>query len=297
MNNSTIDNVNLTVNPKKMKKNKEEKITVGSVISKIVLLFFMFYTLLPIVWLFISSLKTNAELIAKPFGLPKIPQFQNYINAFQVSGLGTLFVNSVIVSLCATVLNIMIASMASYVIARFEFKFKEGIFVAITAGILVPICSLMVPYFMVIKTLGLYDSKAALILTYSAVSLPISTFIIRGFMNTIPRELEEAGVIDGCNFYQRFYKIIFPLSRSGIVTAATFQFLYCWNEFIYAMLLTSSQSNRTMQVGIRYFSNQFTTDYTSMYAAIIISIIPSMIGYVLLQEQIISGLTNGAVKG
>lgn len=88
-----------------------------------------------------------------------------------------------------------------------------------------------------------------------------------------------------------------PLSRSGFITAATFQFLYCWNEFIYAMLLTSSQSNRTMQVGIRFFSNQFTTDYTSMYAAIVISIIPSIIGYILFQEQIISGLTAGAVKG
>ncbi len=129
------------------------------------------------------------------------------------------------------------------------------------------------------------------------MGLPLSIFIIRGFMNTIPRELEEAGVIDGCNFYQRFYKIILPLSRAGIVTAITFQFLYCWNEFIYAMLLTSSQTNRTVQVGIRFFSNQFTTDYTSMFAAITISIIPAIAGYVLFQRQIISGLTSGAVKG
>lgn len=191
----------------------------------------------------------------------------------------------------------MIASMASFVLSRFEFRFREAIFSLLVIGILVPINSLMVPYVKIINKLGIYDTRFALILAYSAISIPISTFIIRGFMKTIPVELEEAGTIDGCNFYQRFFKIVFPLSRTGIVTAATLQFLYCWNEFIYAMLLTSSQSVRTIQVGIRYFSNQFTTDYTSMYAAIVISIIPSLIGYIAFQEQIISGLTSGAVKG
>jgi len=232
-----------------------------------------------------------------PLALPKTLQFQNYKNAFEVSGLGRLFLNSIIVSITATILNVIVSSMASYSIARYDFKGKELIFTLISAGIMVPVSALMVPVFILIKNLGLYDTKLALILTYSAMGLPLSIFIIRGFMNTIPRELEEAGVIDGCNFYQIFSKIILPLSRAGIVTAITFQFLYCWNEFIYAMLLTSSQTNRTVQVGIRFFSNQFTTDYTSMFAAITISIIPAIAGYVVFQKQIISGLTSGAVKG
>lgn len=271
--------------------------TFKNAIMWIVLGFFLFYTIAPLVWLVISSLKTNGELMGAPLALPKTLQFQNYKNAFEVSGLGRLFLNSIIVSITATILNVIVSSMASYSIARYDFKGKELIFTLISAGIMVPVSALMVPVFILIKNLGLYDTKLALILTYSAMGLPLSIFIIRGFMNTIPRELEEAGVIDGCNFYQIFYKIILPLSRAGIVTAITFQFLYCWNEFIYAMLLTSSQTNRTVQVGIRFFSNQFTTDYTSMFAAITISIIPAIAGYVVFQKQIISGLTSGAVKG
>ncbi len=271
--------------------------TFKNAIMWIVLGFFLFYTIAPLVWLVISSLKTNGELMGAPLALPKTLQFQNYKNAFEVSGLGRLFLNSIIVSITATILNVIVSSMASYSIARYDFKGKELIFTLISAGIMVPVSALMVPVFILIKNLGLYDTKLALILTYSAMGLPLSIFIIRGFMNTIPKELEEAGVIDGCNFYQIFYKIILPLSRAGIVTAITFQFLYCWNEFIYAMLLTSSQTNRTVQVGIRFFSNQFTTDYTSMFAAITISIIPAIAGYVVFQKQIISGLTSGAVKG
>jgi len=271
--------------------------TFKNAIMWIVLGFFLFYTIAPLVWLVISSLKTNGELMGAPLALPKTLQFQNYKNAFEVSGLGRLFLNSIIVSITATILNVIVSSMASYSIARYDFKGKELIFTLISAGIMVPVSALMVPVFILIKNLGLYDTKLALILTYSAMGLPLSIFIIRGFMNTIPRELEEAGVIDGCNFYQIFSKIILPLSRAGIVTAITFQFLYCWNEFIYAMLLTSSQTNRTVQVGIRFFSNQFTTDYTSMFAAITISIIPAIAGYVVFQKQIISGLTSGAIKG
>jgi len=227
--------------------------TFKNAIMWIVLGFFLFYTIAPLVWLVISSLKTNGELMGAPLALPKTLQFQNYKNAFEVSGLGRLFLNSIIVSITATILNVIVSSMASYAIARYDFKGKELIFTLISA-------------FILIKNLGLYDTKLALILTYSAMGLPLSIFIIRGFMNTIPKELEEAGVIDGCNFYQIFYKITLPLSRAGIVTAITFQFLYCWNEFIYAMLLTSSQTNRTVQVGIRFFS--YYDKYNSSYSRI-----------------------------
>lgn len=270
---------------------------IQKIVKWVILIFFLSYTLLPIVWLIISSFKTNLELTSSPFGFPAKPQIQNYINAFNVSGLGGLFLNSLIISVSATALNGLVACMASYVLSRFNFKFREQIFSVFVIGILIPINALMVPYFTLITKLHLYDTKLALILTYTAVGIPISISIIRSFMMSIPMELDEAAKIDGCNFFKRFYYIILPMTRTGIVTAAIFQFLYCWNEFIYAMLLTSSPATRTVQLGIRYFTNQFTTDYTGMYAAIVISIIPCILGYVLFQEQIISGLTNGAVKG
>lgn len=267
------------------------------IVKWILLVFFAVYAVFPMIWLAITSFKTNAELMANPFSLPAVWQVQNYINAIELSGIGRMMINSVIVSFCAMALNVLVAAMIAYCIARFDFKGKEIIFAMFSAGILVPLNALMVPYFVIINTVGLYDKMAGLILLYTAIGIPISTFIVRGFMNSLPREIEEAAFIDGCGFYGRFFRIILPLSKTGMVTAAILHFITCWNEFVYANLIISSSSNKTIQLGIRYFTNQFTTDYVSMYAAIIISIVPCIVAYVCFQEQIVSGLTSGAVKG
>ena len=269
-----------------------------AILRWILIIFFAVYTLFPLIWLILSSLKTNFEFQAmSPFALPKVPQWQNYVNALKVAGLGRMLLNSVIVGLAATAVNVIIASMGAYCISRFRFKGRERIFTLFTAGILVPLNALMVPYFVIINKLGLYNTYGGMILLYCAIGIPMSTFLIRGLMDSIPMDLEEAAYIDGCGFFGRFFHIILPLSRTGIVTAATFEFLTCWNEFVFANLIVSSEKLRTIQVGIRYFTNQFSTDYVSMYAAIMISIIPSIIGYILFQEQIIAGMTSGAVKG
>ena len=269
-----------------------------AIIRWFLIIFFAVYTLFPLLWLLSSSLKTNFEFLAEsPFALPAVPQWQNYINALTVAGLGRMLLNSVIVGVFATLINVIIASMGAYCISRFRFHGREGIYTLFTAGILVPLSALMVPYFVIINKLGLYNTYGGMILLYCAIGIPMSTFLIRGLMDSIPMELEEAAYIDGCGFFGRFFHIILPLSRTGIVTAATFQFLTCWNEFIFANLIVSSEKLRTIQVGIRYFTNQFSTDYVSMYAAIVISIVPSILGYILFQEQIIAGMTSGAVKG
>ena len=269
-----------------------------AIIRWILIIFFAVYTLFPLIWLIISSLKTNFEFLAgSSFALPKVPQWQNYVNALAVAGLGRMLLNSVFVGLAATAVNVIIASMGAYCISRFRFKGREKIFTLFTAGILVPLNALMVPYFVIINKLGLYNTYGGMILLYCAIGIPMSTFLIRGLMDSVPMELEEAAYIDGCGFFGRFFYLILPLSRTGIVTAATFEFLTCWNEFVFANLIVSSEKLRTVQVGIRYFTNQFSTDYVSMYAAIVISIIPSILGYIIFQEQIIAGMTSGAVKG
>ena len=273
------------------------KTVVLKIVKWILILFFAFYTLFPLIWLFITSLKTNAEYFDNPFTLPAVPQIQNYVNAFTQANLGRMIVNSITVSLAGTFLNVMAAAMAAYAISRFAFKGKEALFALISAGVMVPLNALMVPYFTIFSKAGMLASLNSLSFLYAAIGLPISIFIIRGFMDSFPREIEEAAYIDGCGFYGRFFRLVLPLSKTGIVTAATFEFLTCWNEFVYANLLTSSPATKTIQIGVRYFTNQFTTDYVSMYAAIVIAIIPSVVGYVLFQEQIISGLTAGAVKG
>ena len=280
-----------------MKAQKSTKDIVFSVLKWILIIFFAFYTLFPLLWLVLTSLKTNAEYFANPFSFPAVPQFQNFANAFSQANLGQLIYNSVFIAVIATLANVFVAAMISYCISRYRFKGREIIFTFFSVGIMVPLNALMVPYFTIFSSVGLLDNRWALVILYTAIGLPISTFIVRGSMQGLPGEIEEAAYIDGCGFYGRFFRIVLPLTKTGLVTAGTFQFITCWNEFVYANLLTSSPATRTIQIGIRYFTNQFTTDYVSMYAAIVISIAPSILGYILFQKQVISGLTSGAVKG
>ncbi|MDC0498866.1 carbohydrate ABC transporter permease [Alphaproteobacteria bacterium] len=263
----------------------------------VIIISFVFYAVFPFLWLVLASLKTNAELLNNPFTLPEVFQFKNYSNAIQEAGLGKLIINSLIISTSATFLNILFSSMCAFAIARHTFWGNNVLFLMITAGILVPLNALIIPYFAIINFLNLYDTRIGLIIVYCAVGLPVSTFILTEFFKSIPKEIEEASYLDGCNFAARYFKIMLPLALPGLATAGTFQFILCWNEFIYAMLLTSSTDIRTIQFGISYFTNQFFSDYVGMFAAVVISIIPSITVFILFQEKVINGLTAGSVKG
>ena len=263
----------------------------------VIIISFVFYAVFPFLWLVLASLKTNAELLNNPFALPEVFQFKNYSNAIQEAGLGRLIINSLVISTSATFLNILFSSMCAFAIARHTFWGNNVLFLMITAGILVPLNALIIPYFAIINFLNLYDTRIGLILVYCAVGLPVSTFILTEFFKSIPKEIEEASYLDGCNFAARYFKIMIPLALPGLATAGTFQFILCWNEFIYAMLLTSSTDIRTIQFGISYFTNQFFSDYVGMFAAVVISIIPSITVFILFQEKVINGLTAGSVKG
>ena len=263
----------------------------------VIIISFVFYAVFPFLWLVLASLKTNAELLNNPFTLPEVFQFKNYSNAIEEAGLGKLIINSLIISTSATFLNILFSSMCAFAIARHTFWGNNVLFLMITAGILVPLNALIIPYFAIINFLNLYDTRIGLIIVYCAVGLPVSTFILTEFFKSIPKEIEEASYLDGCNFASRYFKIMLPLALPGLATAGTFQFILCWNEFIYAMLLTSSTDIRTIQFGISYFTNQFFSDYVGMFAAVVISIIPSITVFILFQEKVINGLTAGSVKG
>ena len=164
-----------------------------AVLRWILIIFFAVYTLVPLV---------NSEFLTSgPFALPRVAQWQNYVNALTVAGLGRMLLNSVIVGLSATLVNVVVASMGAYCISRFRFNGREKIFTLFTAGILVPLNALMVPYFVIINKLGLYNTYGGMILLYCAIGIPMSTFLIRGLMDSIPMDLEEAAYIDGCGFF------------------------------------------------------------------------------------------------
>jgi raffinose/stachyose/melibiose transport system permease protein len=253
--------------------------------------------LLPLVWLLVSSFRTNLELQISPLGWPQKLQWGNYVRAISMADLPRLFANSVIVAVFAVFLNITVTSLAAFVLSRELFRGREILYTILTAGVLIPIMAFMVPYFILVTRARIYDTLLALILVYASVNIPVSVFIITAFMRSIPRELEEAAIIDGCGFTKRFLRIIFPLSQSGLATAGTFCFIYSWNEFIQALLLTRSLNARTIQVGIRFFTSQFITDYSSMYAALVITIFPAVLAYIFFHDKIIGGLIAGSVKG
>lgn len=262
----------------------------------IVIAFFFAVTLLPILWIIIGSLKSNSELMSSPFSLPEQWHWVNYKKAYVVGQLGQLFLNSVFVSVLSVISCLFIATMAAYAVNQGK-KWVEIIYVIMIAGIFLPINSLMVPYYLISAHFQILNTQWALITTYTAMGFPLTLLLVYGFVRSLPKELMESAYIDGSGFYYTYWNILLPLIRPGMATAAIFQFLLCWNEFLYALLLTSDQKVRTLQVGISLFKSQFNADFAAMFAAIVTSVIPIVIIFIILQKQVIQGLTSGALKG
>ncbi|GKX27955.1 sugar ABC transporter permease [Vallitalea longa] len=264
------------------------------------LLFLLIITLLaiiPFIWVLISSFKTNGEILESALSLPKHINFQGYIDAFKTSPLLSYYWNSIIIAVSGTVLNTFIVGMAAYVLARFDFKLNKPILLIFSLSLLIPFTALILPTFMIVKNIGLYDKRIGLILVYMALGLPTTLYILRSYFLSIPKEIEEASYIDGGNFFKTYIKIIIPIAKPGFATAAVLQFLLCWNEFLYALVLTNSSKVRTVPLAINYFLSQFSFDYRALFAAIVIINIPSILSFVILQEQVVDSLAAGSVKG
>ena len=253
--------------------------------------------LFPIVWVVLSSFKTNREILSNGLQLPSTFSFSGYKQALEMAPILKFFVNSLIVSFASTALNVFILAMAGYVFAKKKFRFKNLIFGILSLSMVIPSTALMSPVYTVITKLHLYDTKMALILVYTALNMPISLMILRSAFAAIPTELEEAAYIDGAGFFRTFWQVMMPCAKGGLASAAVVAFLGSWNEFTFALLLTSSTSTRTLPLSLSYFTSQFSFNYTAMFAAITIAVLPSIIVFSIFQEQVCSSLTAGSVKG
>ena len=253
--------------------------------------------LFPIVWVVLSSFKTNREILSNGLQLPSTFSFSGYKQALEMAPILKFFVNSLIVSFASTALNVFILAMAGYVFAKKKFRFKNLIFGILSLSMVIPSTALMSPVYTVITKLHLYDTKMALILVYTALSMPISLMILRSAFAAIPTELEEAAYIDGAGFFRTFWQVMMPCAKGGLASAAVLAFLESWNEFTFALLLTSSTSTRTLPLSLSYFTSQFSFNYTAMFAAITIAVLPIIIVFSIFQEQVCSSLTAGSVKG
>ena len=251
----------------------------------------------PFLWVFLSSFKTNAEILTNSIGWPTTFKVSNYMMAFKIAPLAQFYLNSVIVAVVGTLLNLFILGMSAYVISRFDFKGKKLLITIFSLSLLIPGAAMLQPLYLTVNHLGLYDKLIGLIIVYAGFGLPASLYILSSYFLTIPKEMEESAYLDGATFFQTFTKIILPISKPGFGTAAILQFLLCWNEFQFAITLTTGNKSRTLPLALYYFKSQFASDYGVMFAATVIVIIPSIIVFVILQKQVVSGLAAGAVKG
>lgn len=265
--------------------------------GNVLLIVYALVTIYPLIWLFISSFKSNQDFFGKPFSLPSVWQFTNYTRAWEIAGIGPAFINSVIVTFSSLVLTLLLASLAAYILSRLEFRFKGAIMSLFVLGMLIPMHSTLVPLFIMMKNMRILDTYAALILPYTAFELPIAIFIIAAYLLSIPKEVEEAAMIDGNGHWGIFFRVIFPLSIPALATVAILAFLRFWNDFAFALVFINKQALKTLPLSLSIFSDGYGTDYSLTMAAMSIAVIPTIIIYLIFQEQIMKGMVAGAVKG
>ena len=278
-----------------MKRSASENIWL--VIKYVLLIGFTILCVYPLVWLFLASFKTNAELYTNTWGLPEQWSMTNYVNAVVKGGVFRYFGNSVIIAVSVVLVTVILATMASYAIARMHWKLANLTHSIFLLGMMIPIYALVIPLFSIFKGMGLLDTHLAVIIPQIAVGFPLAIFIICGFMRSIPTELEEAAIIDGCTVFQCFFKIILPIAKSSVVTVAVVQFINVWNDLLLPRIFLTDSSKMTLPVGLTNVQAMYSTDYVVMIAAVIITIIPSIVVYILLHKQIMEGMVAGAVKG
>lgn len=252
--------------------------------------------LFPIVWVVISSFK--ADLLAEPgFSLPSELCFDGYIRVFTKLGIGKYFLNSFITATGGTVLSITMLSMSAYIIARYKFKGRGLITACFMATMFVPSSALTFPVYNLIKNMGMFDTRMGLIFVYACSGIAVSFMVIRNYFATIPVELEEAARIDGCTYFQTFLKIMLPIARPGIFTAAVLAWLQLWNEFYWASLLIIDRTKMTVPAILSQFTTSFGTDYNGLLSAVVVTIIPPVLLFTCASKFFIEALSGGAVKG
>ena len=253
--------------------------------------------LLPLLWMLLVSFKTNEEIFRSPFGMPEVVQLGNYIFAWTAGRLGIATLNSAIVCVSSLLVSMLIGAMASFAIGRMRWKLSGAMMTYFLMGMMIPIHCILIPLFKTFSNLGLYNSLTGLILPYVTMSLPTAIFILTGFFSGMPNELFEAACIDGCSIYKTFWVIALPLAKTGLFVTGLMTFVANWNELLLAMVFISDDAKKTLPVSLSKFVGPYNTNYVQMFAAIMIAILPTIIVYCCFSNQIVDGLTAGAVKG
>lgn len=252
----------------------------------------------PFVYMVSTSFKAQAYVLTiPPQFIPHPATTTNYSDAWGSQDFSRYFLNSLVVAIASTAISLLLSSMMAYAFARFDFAGRELLFRILLLGLMVPAIMLIIPQFILAKYLGLLDSLTGLIAFYVAGSLSLNTFLLRGFFQSIPAELDQAMEVDGAGPWVRYYRLVLPLAKPALATATIFTFLASWDEFPWALTIINTPQKRTLPLAIQLFQGQNATQWGLVFAASLIAIVPVIVVFLVFQRYFVQGLTSGAVKG
>ena len=252
----------------------------------------------PAMWILLTSLKGEAELTALPITyLPHAPTLENFVLAFHDQPLLTFLFNSAVVALLSCCSSLIVSTLAAYAIARLRLRYRGAILTGIIAVSMFPLVTLMVPLFEIMRTLGLLNTYWALVLPYTVLNLPICTLMLVSFFQDIPRDIENAAMLDGATRLGALWRIVLPLAAPGVFTAGILAFVNAWDEFLLSLSMNSAVAYRTLPVGIQLYQGEFSFPWPIVSAALVVALVPVLIVVMVFQEKVVSGLTAGGLKG
>ncbi len=282
------------------------KILGRTILPVLLVLLALLLIYMPVAWLLISSVSTRAELLSTPIHwIPQAPTFKNYIDILSpsqgVSEVARTFRitlgNSLLVAGSVTIIALVLGAVAAYALVRLRMPFRHGLLVGILGTRMIPEISLVIPMYLFATRFGLFNTPLILVITYLSFALPFAIWLMAAFFGTVPVELEDAARIDGCNRFETLWRVILPISSPGLVSTGLFVFLSAWDEFFFALILTSTVSAKTVPVAIAEFTGRYVVDVGGMMTGGVLAAIPPVLLSLLFQRYIVSGLTAGAVKG
>ena len=268
-------------------------------VTQILLIIWTILVVFPFLWMIMTSFKTDAEIIHSPWDLPATLQWDNFSRAWNEARIGRYFINTLIVMSMSLTGTLVISAMAAYVLSRFEFIGRRVIFFMFLAGLMFPVFLALVPLSFLVSDLHLTATYHGLALVYIAYSLPFTIFFLTGFFKSLPSEVAEAAIIDGASQYQVFFQIMLPMAKSGLIAMGIFNFIGQWNQFLLPLVLMPNPDRYLLSQGLQFLAIQqgYGNDYSALFAALVITMVPTLIIYVLFQRRLESGLTAGALKG
>ena len=258
---------------------------------------FLIACLYPLLWLIMNSFKTQEELFTNTWGFPHVWTLENYKHAVVDGKIGIYFLNSVVVSVISVAGTIVLSVMASYGVTRLKWKLSKTTLSIFLLGLMIPAYGSVIPLYSIFNKMGILNTYLAVIIPHITFALPTAIFILTGFFIAVPRELEEAAIIDGCSLFQAFRRVVTPVVVPGIVTVTVISFINIWNDLLFSQIFLTDKKKMPLPIGLTEFQGIYSTDYVGMIAAIVITVIPVIIVYVILHEKIIDGMIAGAVKG